>query len=60
MRKLDLLLTAVFGIMAVAMFAAGFKNHSHFLFAALSAILSALAYVDYKKEKKNDERVRGV
>ena len=46
MRTFNKITIVAFGLMAAALFAAGFWNGIHFLYAGMSAVLAAVAFVD--------------
>lgn len=52
MRTYNNMIIAVFGLMAVALFAAGFYNRIHFMGCAMSVILAALAFTENKRDTK--------
>ena len=61
MRAFNTIMILVFGLMAVALAAAGFKNNIHFVFSAISAALAWLAYADrggFRIRQKVKQKVR--
>ena len=54
MKILNKIMAVTFGLIALALAAAGFYNKIHFLFAFFSTSLAVLALIDNKHEATKD------